>query len=120
MRRGPPPTSAPWRQARHPWNQKRETLSQEIVRRLQTTSEELPHEEKVKILETFIRKLKLSGYSRDQARDITRSGIFGYKRKWEMMPNRHRRGVETETSRRRKKLTGKTTWYLDKQTQGED
>ena len=62
----------------------------------------------------------MSGYSRDQARDITRSGILGYKRKWEVMPNRHRRGAETETSRRRKKMTGKTTWYLDKQAQRKD
>ena len=91
-----------------PWNQKIATLSQEVVRRLLNTSEELKQEDKNNILNEFGRKMRRSGYIKIQISEILISGIQGYKRKWEGRVNRHRRGEETEAGRRRKKLTGKT------------
>ena len=97
-----------------PWNQKRASLSQEVVRRLLTTSKELPQETKDQIINEFTNKLRLSGYSIIQAREIVSSGVKGYLRKWESRAERHRKGSETENSRRKKKLLGKTTWFRNR------
>merc|ERR1712082_425068 len=88
------------------WNKKIANLSQEVVRRLLNTSEELRQEEKNNILDEFGRKLRRSGYNKRQTSDILVSGIQGYKRKWEGRTNRHRKGEETEAGRRRQKLIG--------------
>ena len=45
------------------WDQKKATLSQEVSRRLETTSKELETKVKIEMLETFCEKLKRSGYS---------------------------------------------------------
>ena len=45
-------------------------------------------------------------------RDIVRSGIVGYKTKWE--PRRHRSSRETEPAWRNKKLTRKTNWFMQR------
>ena len=82
-----------------------------VVRRLLNTSSELPQREKDDVIKKFILKLKKSGYSFIQMRDIIISGLIGYKRKWANLPERHRTSRETEDMRRHKKLTGKTLWF---------
>lgn len=52
------------------WNSRKASLSQEVVRRLQSTSKELPQEDKNNILDNFTDKLLRSGYSRTQSREI--------------------------------------------------
>ena len=99
------------------WNMKRASLTQEGVRRLLTRSSELPQREKDKIIDSFTDKLEKSGYSRHQSREIVEIGLLGYARKWGKMNKRHRLGMETETSRRRKKLTGKASWYKNKEVE---
>merc|ERR1712082_441723 len=71
-----------------PWNQKIATLSQELMRRLLNTSEELDQEEKNMIIDEFGRKLRRSGYSKRQVSEILISGIQGYERKWGQKENR--------------------------------
>ena len=93
------------------WNQQRATLSQEVIRRLLNTSQELDHSSKTKILEDYIIKLRRSKYNTKQIRDIIQSGLVGYKTKWEPLTKIHREACETEGSRRTKKLVGKTSWF---------
>ena len=65
-------------------------------------------------MNTFVKKLKDSGYTKPQASEIMRSGIVGYKNKWDNLPQRHRTKEETEGPRRLEKLTGKTRWFKSK------
>ena len=44
-------------------------------------------------------------------------GIVGHKRNMRLRQNRHRKGAETEKTKRLKKLTGKITWYRGKRKQ---
>ena len=98
-----------------PNQQKKSTLSQEIVRRLLDTSEEAPLEKKLEILNNFDNKLEVSGYDARQRRDILESGVVGYKRKIERQEGvRHRKNTDTKGERLAKKLCGKTTWYKKK------
>ena len=63
------------------YQQKKASLSQEVVRRLLNTSEDTPQKERDDILDEFSTKLKRSGYSKYQQREIIESGIIGYKRR---------------------------------------
>ena len=92
------------------------TESQEIVRRLHNTSDELGYRVKEEIIEKFILKMRLSGYKRRQIRDIVRRGIMTYRNKWAPRTDRHRNSADTEESRREKKLTGKTSWFRKRHT----
>ena len=58
--------------------------------------------------------MKRSDYSQRQICEVMTAGIVGHKRKVNNRENVHRKGAETERSRRLKKLTGKTTWYKGK------
>ena len=93
------------------YEQKKSSLSQEVVRRLETTSSETDISVRLDIIETFCEKMKRSGYSQRQVSDIVTAGIVGHVRKVRQRQHAHRRGEETETQRRLKKLTGKTSWY---------
>ena len=77
------------------WAQQRSTLSQEVVRRLHNTSRELGHRVKEDIVEAFIVKLKRSGYTKQQVREIVKSGIVSYKKKWERRDETYRKATET-------------------------
>ena len=52
------------------FNQRRAMLAQELVRRLLNTSRDLPKEDKNQIVKEFIVKVRRSGYTRSQTRDI--------------------------------------------------
>ena len=98
------------------WAQQRSTLSQEVVGRLHNTSRELGQRDREEVLERFEMKLRRSGYKKQQVREIVRSGIISYMKKWENRAETHRRATETENLRREKKLLGKTSWYKKTQS----
>ena len=95
---------------------KRALLSQEVIRRFLNTSEGTDTEIKDNILLEMAKRLRRSGYKSKQIKDIISSGIKGYTRKWGNGEARHRRGKDTEDSRRLRKLVGKSTWYKSKTT----
>ena len=63
-----------------PWNQKRTTLTQELIRRLLNCSKELPCRSKAKHLTDFMQLLKNSGYSETFRLEILNSGLKGYNK----------------------------------------
>ena len=90
---------------------KRAILIQEIIRRFLNTSEVTDLETKDSILLEMAQKIRRSGYKSRQIKDIISSEVKGYTRKWGNGEVRHRRGRDTEGSRRLRKFVGKTTWY---------
>ena len=54
------------------------SLAQEVQRRLQNTSHDLPKQVDLDTLSTFQDKMKRSGYNREQERHIRESGIKGF------------------------------------------
>ena len=69
----------------------------------------------VQVINKYTYKLKASGYSRDQAKEIVVSGLRGFRnkirrRKREGQPF-YRPARKTLAMRVRKKLTEKNTWY---------
>ena len=106
------------------YNSKRASLAQEVVRRMMNTSEGVEMERRIEILETFSRKMKRSGYSRDQRKEIVQSGLTGYERK---LRNAKREGRELHRDARstiglryRKKILAKTSWYKARQKEEEE
>ena len=63
--------------------EKLQTLSQEVVRRLSRVDDTRPGSEKIMILDKFSEKLQRSGYSVKQMRHVITSGIRCYRRKVE-------------------------------------
>ena len=98
-------------------NQKIQILSQDLIRRMLNTKEDLAVEYKTRIIEDYSQKIINSGYSRDQVKRIILGGIKGYfgkiRRRRRMYNRRrvHMTARETGGTRWRKKLLGKTTWY---------
>ena len=94
-------------------------LAQEIIRRIFNTSELENQEVRNTILEDFDRTMEISGYSGKQRGEIMDRGLRGYEklRRLDKEGKRplHRTGTDTLTTRFRKKLTGKTSWYKDGQ-----
>ena len=99
-------------------NSKYQILSQEMIRRLLNTSEELEVEHKQEIVDKYAEKLHNSGYELDQIRKILLAGIKGYgakRRRCEEEGRPLRRSAkESETARMRTKLIGKSTWFKKK------
>ena len=65
------------------YQSKKASLAQECVRRLLNTSEDRDSEERDQIVNKFQEKLRISGYSYDQQKEIIEAGIVGYKRRIE-------------------------------------
>ena len=99
-------------------NCKMASLSQNLVRRLKNTCGRLPEWERTVVVDNFTTKLANSGYTRVQARRIVVSGIKGYeairRRAAEQGGKIHRSARSGAAARNRKKLTGKTSWYKEK------
>ena len=74
--------------------------------------------ERVDIINRYTRELKNSGYTRKRAREIVVCGLLGLQRKRLRRKREgqtfHRKGKSTLKKRNRKKMTGKTTWFLNK------
>ena len=63
------------------WTSKCVSLLQEVHRRLQNTSRDLPSQMELDTLADFQLKLKRSGYNREQVRQIMEVGIRGFHAK---------------------------------------
>ena len=61
------------------WQSKVSSLTQEVTRRLINTSEDLV-DEKIKAIDNFCNKLKMSGYTRQQRWEILKSGTRKYNK----------------------------------------
>ena len=100
------------------YNSKRSILSQEVIRRMQNTSEEVGQDERNEILEGFIEKMKRSGYNQVQIKEIICSGLKGYQTKLEKANKEGRKmqrdGKDTVEARYRKKIMAKSTWFKNK------
>ena len=105
-------------------NSKNSTLSQDLIRRMLNTSELVPQSERNTIIENYIKKLKISGYSQEQTRSIIISGLKGYQTKLERSRKSgiklHRSAKTTVNSRYKKKLTEKTNWFRKKRKDSEE
>ena len=62
-------------------HQRMSLLSNELIRRLSNVDQGIMKEEIPGIIEHYTSQLKMSGYDRGQAREITCSGVTGWKRK---------------------------------------
>ena len=79
------------------------------------TCEKTSQDEKNKMVEEYIDRLKVSGYSKKQVREVITSGLTGYTSKvrraeLEKRPL-HRPAQSTLVHRQKKKLLEKTSWY---------
>ena len=103
-------------------NQKIQSLTNEVIRRLLNTGGGVTNEVRRGILDNFGVKLLTSGYSIEQARRITLAGIRGFERKIERRKKEgkplYRTAKESGESRRRKKLVGKSSWFRDQKKEG--
>ena len=99
-------------------NVKVASLTQNLVRRMKNTSEDVPDVERVKIVDEFYMQLRGSGYSHEQSRKVIKAGLMGYEnllskyKKGEV--KLHRSAQEGEETRRKKKLLGKANWFKSK------
>ena len=96
-------------------NQMRQILTQEMVRRLNNTREDLPKEDFKTIIDKYTQKLINSGHGEDQVRSIVIAGIKGWESKVTRCREEGRRVRRTakvsKESRIKTKLIGKTTWF---------
>ena len=103
-------------------NAKIQCLSNDLVRRLLNTKEELPVEYRAGVVDRYGCKLLTSGYSYAQTVKILANGAKGYlakvrRAKAQGRSRLHRTSEESNQGRNRKKLLGKTAWYRDKKTE---
>ena len=98
-----------------PPNIKRNSLAQEVIRRLRNTSRDLPWSEKAAILTQFSHSMMCSGYSEKFRYDILQAGVTGFERQCERADNGgspvHRPRSYNIEERRKKKMLTKTFWY---------
>ena len=91
------------------------SLSNEVIRRLLNTSEDVPDSVRCEILDRFAQKLYNSGYGLYQIRRIILGGIKGYEgmRRTSRRGGRkmHRSAGESSQLRAKKKLTEKSEWF---------
>ena len=105
-------------------NTKISSLSQDMVRRMKTTSEKLDMKEKVGVIDNYAKKLVNSGYTGAQATKIITAGLKGYesalKREREGKAKIHTSAASGAKKRYRKKLLNKTNWYKQKVEKSEE
>jgi hypothetical protein len=91
------------------------TLTQECVRRLLNTSELVPREEKIEIMEQYNNRLKRSGYDGKYRERVIRAAheIYADKVKQHREGTRplHRSKMWKKEERQQQKDLGKTHWY---------
>ena len=104
-------------------NSKTSTLSQDLIRRMMNTSELVDQQERNATIEKYIDKLKVSGYSEIQVKNIIESGLKGYETKLNKARREkreiHRAAEETQEVRFRKKILGKVNWFKSKKSKNE-
>ena len=98
-------------------NPKMQCLSNDVVRRLMNTMDDLPGSRRAEVVDGYGVKLLTSGYSREQVMKIVANGVKGYLRKKERRSTAgrgrriHLTAQESQGSRIRKRLLGKSSWY---------
>ena len=97
--------------------QKHSILANDLVRRLSNLDMTLGISDHIGVINDYTYKLKISGYTRGQAKEIIVSGIRGFRNKVERRKREgqpfYRHAKKTLASRVKKKLLGKTSWYKD-------
>ena len=96
-------------------NMKQQILTQEIIRRLGNTCEDLGREDYKEIIDGACQKMANSGYGGEQMRRIVIAGIRGWGNKILRCKAEGRRlrrtAKESQGARTRMKLLGKSTWF---------
>ena len=91
------------------------SLSQNLVRRMKNTCEDLPDSDRIQIIDEYSSQLEASGYSAAQTRKIVTAGLTGYQGLVEKVSKgetvMHRSAAEGFTSRKRKKLLSPGNWF---------
>ena len=90
-------------------------VSNDLIRRLLNSSEELGRGAKVKVVDEYAQKLANSGYGREQIKRILCNGIKGYEGKLRRCREEgrklHRSSVDSQGARVRKKLLARSNWF---------
>ena len=99
-------------------NPKQQILSNDLIRRLLNTSEELGAGAICKVVDQYAQDLLNSGFRKEQTRKILLNGIKGYeaKKKRRAAEGRSLRSTAqgSRGSRIKKKLLGKSNWYKNR------
>ena len=97
------------------------SLTNEVIRRMVTTSKTTPEETRCQILDRLAQKMANSGYGVLQIRRVILAGIKGYEKmlRLEKKGKRklHRTAKESSSLRSKKKLTGKSEWFRKQEIQ---
>ena len=108
-------------------NPKVQCLSNDLVRRLLNTKEQLPGTYRAGVVDGYAVKLMTSGYSREQVQKIVVGGIKGYQSKKDRRKKSsigggrlHRTAVESNLGRIRKKLLSKSSWYRSRRKEDDE
>ena len=96
-------------------------MTNELRRRLEVIGENIPQEEKNRIVNVYTQQLKNSGYNWKQTRDIIISGLKGHerreKRRKEKGLPKYRSGKMSLSKRTNKKLLEKYNWFRVKRNE---
>ena len=102
-------------------NAKVQSLSNDLVRRLLNTMDQLPSSYRAEVIDRYGTKLRTSGYSLDQTRKILCNGMKGYTAKVNRRKNMgvrlYRTAGESAGTRFKKKLLSKSNWYKGRRTE---
>jgi hypothetical protein len=98
------------------------TLSQEVIRRMMNTSEQLDMRDRNMVVDNYAQKLSNSGYNVEQSRKMIVSGLTGYERRLALSRNKesvkwrplHEGAKYNAKARRNKKMISKNNWYKRK------
>ena len=96
-------------------NSKIQTVSNDLVRRLNNTRESMGAREQIKVVNDYGQKLINSGYALDQVKKILINGIKGYEGRKARCKKEgrslYRTAKESMGARYKKKLLAKSSWY---------
>ena len=106
-----------------PENTKINSLSNDMIRRMKNTSELLDQKVRNSVVDKYAERLLHSGYKRDQVRNVVEAGLKGYEKIVQLAKlgktKIHRDAGSSLNVRYKKKLTGKSTWFLNKKVNSE-
>ena len=105
-------------------NSKMKILSNDLMRRLLNTQEDLDTTEKTSVIDGYAQKLLNSGYNLAKTRKIVLAGIKGYSRKIRKCKEEgrpvYRTAKESSGNRNIKKLLGPQDWFKRKRSRQEE
>ena len=107
-----------------PQSTKIAALSQEVMRRLMNTGRKVDIEIRIEILNTFMKKLRRSGYCEKERKEILECGLRGYYKKVEIEikggEKVNKDGSMNKGERKIKGLANKTKWHNKKSSNTTD